>query len=109
MLRITGAEIIRLIKAKTMSKANGNCAIASASPVDALVKDLSDLRTDRLNPFETISLAKHSPRRRQALESFCQAIQKQRYQNFLSKKLSKLIGKQSPRCRGKHFASPQQA
>jgi len=74
-----------------------------------LVKDLSDLRPHRLNPFETISLAKHSPRLRQALESFCQAIQKQRYQNFLSKKLSKLIGKQSPRCRGKHFASPQQA
>jgi len=43
------------------------------------------------------------------LENFRQVIQKQRYQNFLNKKLSKLISKPSPRRRGKTNATPQQA
>ena len=74
-----------LIKAKTTSKANGNCAIASASPVDALVKTRSDLRPGRLNHLDTHYQARPSPWPRQALENFRQAIQKQRWLNILRK------------------------
>ena len=71
------------IKAKTTKKANRIYRNPVRVPVDALVKDLSDLRSHRLNLLEIIYQARHSPWPRQAVDRFCQAIQKQRQSAIL--------------------------